>query len=654
MERSIESIKQQLTDAYKLCREGRILELSTSPLAHTPLVEDCFLQDVPVTPEVRGSTLQSVLRWAAQRLQPGGQHSWIAYQWRLYNTVIYFYFERMRVAELAERMAIAEQTLYQVRSSAMEAVARVLLGEWETPRDLSGRKRSAIADRYQLYTADQQLILRLLAAFQQGMPSKLLHKLAAQSDVADIQTQIHHIVSTNWVVTNERGSELLLHRDVRRYLLTRLTPDERTAWHRQMGDYFVQRQQYFEAAQHYFSAELPQKSADVFIDHYTAIVNDLQVEEMLQLISELHPSDVKKETWSRLKVVAGDGAFLLEDINTALAEYQQALSAPQIDVKALAYYRRAKVLELQNTDEAIAHYAYCIQLLEAAPVANPLLVRVYIDRAILLLEERADTVQASSDLENAERIIEPHVRSDWSDLHSAWFRLEIQRQEWDSAIDHGQQAWLAANELGDIVRLMRSAHNLGMTYARLGRLDEADPYLTRSLELALELGNRQTAAASSKTIGGTLFMRGAFAAAEQRYLEAYAIFVELGNNNWQAHTCYDLAEVYAELGNSAEMQRYFDEGKALADAAGDMALVEAFAEFGRSHQSHFSTLTPRQLTCLNHIKKQGKITNKQYQELNDVSPRQALRDLQEMEALGLLEKAGKGRATHYRIPHSDS
>ncbi len=646
---TIESLKHQLTDAYKLCREGRVLELSTLPLAYSPLVESCFLQDVPTNPDVRGGTLQSVLRWAALRLRPGGQQSWIAYQWRQYNTVIHFYFERMRVAELAERMAIAEQTLYQIRASAMEALARILLAELETPHDLAGRKHIAISDRYALYSAEQQLILRLLAAFQQAMPAKLLHKLAEQNGIADIQTHIHQIVATNWVVSNERGSELLLHPDVSEYLLTRLTPQERSSWHEQIGDYFVTRENYFQAASHYHSAELEQQAAQIFIDHYNAIVNDLQVDEMLKIIADLHPSDMDKRTWSRLKVVAGDGAHLLEDVDTALAEYQKALSAPDVRDKALAYYRRAKVLTLRNTDEALAHYAYGIQLLEADPTANPLLVRVYIDRAILLLEERNNTVQAKSDLQNAERIIAPDVRGDWSDLHSAWFRLNLQEQNWDSAIVHGQQAWLAANELGDVLRLMRCAHNLGMAYARLGRFDEGRTYLERSLELAQELGNRHMAAMNSKTIGGGLFMQGDYALARERYHAAYDIFAELGNQNWQAHTCFDLAEVYAELGDPASMQRYFDEGVALADAAGDVSLVKAFEEFGRTYETHFSDLSPRQIACINYVKTHGKITNKQYQEINEVSPRQSLRDLQEMETSGLLVKAGKGRATHYRL-----
>ena len=647
---TIESLKQQLTEAYKLCREGRLLELSTSPLAHSSLVEDCFLQGVPVNPDVRGRTLQSVLRWAALRLQPGGSQNWVAHQWRHYNTIVHFYFEHMRVSELAERMAIAEQTLYQIRASAMEALAGMLLAELESPRDLSGRKHLAISDRYALFSAEQQLTLRLLATFNQDMPTRLLHTLASHAGVADIQTSIHQLVATSWVVSNERGSDLLLHPEVSSYLLTRLTPAERTDWHGQIGEYFERRDQFFEAAQHYFSAEQSERSARILIDHYQAIVNDLQVDDMLQLLNNLHRSDMSNANWARLKIVGGDGAYLLEDVDTALAEYQQALSAPEMNVKALAYYRRAKVLELRNTDEALAHYSYCVQLLETNPTPAPLLARVYIDRAILLLEKRGDTEQASENLEKAEAIIAPDARGDWSDLHNAWLRLEIQKQDWESAIEHGQQAWLAANETGDVLRMMHNAHNLGMTYARLGRFDRASDYLERSYTLALEVGNRHIAGLSSKTIGGSLYMAGDFSGAEKRYQEAYTLFVELGNHSWQAHTCFDLAEVYKELGDMIGMQRFYEEGMVLAKKAGDAALVGAFEEFGRNNQTFFSDLNPRQMLALNHVKMHGKITNRQYQETNEVSPRQALRDLQEMEDNGVLIKAGKGRATHYRLP----
>jgi tetratricopeptide (TPR) repeat protein len=644
---------QQLTAAYKLCREGRLLELSTMPLAHSPLVEQCFLQGVPVNPDVRGRTLQSVLRWAVMRLRPGGEHSWVAYQWRHYNTVAYFYFESMRVSELAERMAIAEQTLYQVRASAMEAIGRTLEAELTSPRDLAGRRHLAISDRYGLFSTDQQRILRLLAAFQQGMPVKLLHTLTAHPLPTDVQAEIHQLLASNWVVTNERGSELLLRPEVSDYLRTRLTPQERSDWHSHIGDYFTQREQYFSAAQHYFSADLVQKAARILIDHYATIVNDLQVDEMLNLISEFHRTDMDSATWAQLKIVAGDGAYLLEDVDTALAEYQQALRTPEIDVKALAYYRRAKVLELRNTDEALAHYAYCIQLLVTQPTPAPLLVRVYIDRAILLLEKRNNPTQATGDLENAAAIITPHARGDWADLHTAWLTIDIRRAEFASAIEHGQQAWLAANEIGDVIRMMHSAHNLGMLYARLSRFEEGLSYLGRSFELATEVGNRQMAGASSKTIGGNLYMIGRFAEAEKRYQEAYAIFVELGNHSWQAHTCFDLAEVYAEMGDMQRMYHYFEEGITLARDAGDVRLVEAFEKFGRSHQSLFSDLNPRQLQGLNHIKAHGKITNRQYQEINALSARQALRDLQALEAAEIVVKVGKGRATYYQMTRPD-
>ena len=646
---SLETLKQLVTNAYKLCREGRLLELSTSQLAHTSLVEDCFLSNVPVSPDVRGGTLQSILHWATDRLRPSGKHSWVAYQWRLYNTIYYFYFEHVRIAELAERMAIAEQTLYQIRGEAMATIARVLQAELQTPSNLAGRKHYVIANRYARLSADQQLILRLLAAFQQGMPSKLLHQLAAQNNATHIQQAIHQLVASNWIVTNERGTELLLQPEVSHDLLTRLTPTERSTWHQAIGDYFVARRRYFEAAQHYFSADLPQTAAQICIDHYQAIVADLRVDDLLKLIGEIHPSDLEESIWVRLKVIAGDAAYLLEDVDTALREYQQALSATDLSIKALAYYRRAKVLEVRSSDEALASYAYCIQLLERLKPIDPLIVQVYINRAFFCIEQERHITRSENDLQRAAQLIEPTARADWSHLHNAWLMLSILKGEWEKAIEHGQQAWLAANEIHNVDRMLHTSHNIGQLYARLGRFEQALPYLEQSLKLAREVGNRHREGLSLKSIGNGKFMLEAYVEAEQLYQAAYAIFIEVGNDNWKAHTCYDLAEVYAELGDQVAMQRYFEEGSQIAHAAGDVRLIEEFESFGRNHQSLFTKLNPRQQAALDHIKANGKITNKQYQRINDVSARQALRDLQELEESGILIKLGRGRATHYRL-----
>ncbi|MCK8602331.1 sigma-54-dependent transcriptional regulator [Desulfoferrobacter suflitae] len=58
-------------------------------------------------------------------------------------------------------------------------------------------------------------------------------------------------------------------------------------------------------------------------------------------------------------------------------------------------------------------------------------------------------------------------------------------------------------------------------------------------------------------------------------------------------------------------------------------------------------LKPRQLRAFDFLKNHGFITNKYYSQLNDISERQALRELNEMVDFGLLTRIGKGRACRY-------
>jgi len=60
-----------------------------------------------------------------------------------------------------------------------------------------------------------------------------------------------------------------------------------------------------------------------------------------------------------------------------------------------------------------------------------------------------------------------------------------------------------------------------------------------------------------------------------------------------------------------------------------------------------SGLRPRQHKAMEFVKLHGFITNKYYSQLNGISERQALRELNEMVEMGLLNRAGKGRGVHY-------
>lgn len=127
-----------------------------------------------------------------------------------------------------------------------------------------------------------------------------------------------------------------------------------------------------------------------------------------------------------MKIVFGEIAEFISDIDTALGEYQQALGATNPATKALAYYRRAKAFERKSADESLAHYAYAIRLLEkllqsgqysahatAQKIVSgqdvlkeerTLLARTYIDRTLIFIQIRPDLKRVENDLVRAQAL----------------------------------------------------------------------------------------------------------------------------------------------------------------------------------------------------------------------------------------------------------
>lgn len=59
-------------------------------------------------------------------------------------------------------------------------------------------------------------------------------------------------------------------------------------------------------------------------------------------------------------------------------------------------------------------------------------------------------------------------------------------------------------------------------------------------------------------------------------------------------------------------------------------------------------MNERQIQAIHHLKEKGKITNREYQELNHVSKPTATRDLTILVGKGILRRVGKGkREVHY-------
>ncbi len=642
-----------VAEAYRLYRNGDVLSLATSALAHSTLVEPCFLAGEPVTTDVRGRAMQSLLQWAAEKLQPDGSHSWTATQWRSYNILMSLFVRGKRVSELAEQMAISEQTLYQLRAQAIAAAARVMREELRQPADVAGRRAVFLANRYARHSADEQKVLRLVAVFEHQMPAGLLYTLGREAGIADVQACVRGLVAANLLVSSDQGTDFLARPDMRQYLLSLLLPDERRRWHFAAGGHYQAQGIFLDAVGHFRLAGAHESAAQVIIDHWRDIVDNLQIEELRDCLREFRPKDVSGLAWARLKIIAGEIAEALDDVDTALAEYQQALSATDARTKALAYYRRAKALEMKDIDESLAHYDYGIRFLTERSPRDPLLIRMHIDMAWIFIQERQDLAKAEANLIYAEQHCQSADRETWADLHNAWGELCYRRGDLEQAIEHHWQGWLAAKEINNAERQMRAAHNLGQIYVEMGKYDQGLDYLQEGKQLAVKAGNRKLEAVCERSIGVCRFWLRDYAGAIECYRRAHDIFVEMKNQNWLAHTCCDIAEAYAEMGNVAESRRYHAEGRQIAEALGGERLLGEFDALMRKYPAlseQAGQLSERQLKALEFARASGAVTNRDYQRLTGMSQKQTVRDLTDLVRQGLLVRVGSGRATRYVVP----
>ncbi len=668
LKQSLPELEEQIMAALKSLREGDLLALGASPLAYTSLVEECFLSGEPITADGRGRILRSLLRWGIERLRPEGEASWVKASWRNYNILSHFYLEGTRASALAESMAIAEQTLYQLRAQSINALTQVMRSELQQPENSQSRKNVVNNDRYARLSETQQQILRLAAVFAGAIPARLLHTLANSLGNHDALAATQQLVLNHLMSSDAQGSEFAVHPQLRASLLTLLMPEERQIAHRIAAEHYASQRNFLEAARQWRAANQPATAAHSLIEHQRDIIDNLQVDELAALIAQFRTSELSAGLWARLKILAGEIAEFTHNFEVALAEYQQALAAPDLHTKALAYYRRAKAFEQTNSDESLAHYARCVQLLEKAAAGSmeeserlTLLGNVYIDRAWLQMQVRADLARAEDDLLRARLLLDatPALRDQpvWCDLYNALGEFYHRSGKPQLAVEHSWQAWLAANEARDLQRMSKTAHNLGLVYMdNLRQYDRALEYLHKSEELAHQTGNRQMEGLSAMSIGACHYWLGDLEAAIQQYEAAASLFAEGGNRALLARTLFGLAEAHATLGQSEPARQHHQQGMAIAAQLGDQSALNDFSELAKQHSflqagAGFASceLLARQQNALTYVQQHGQITNREYQNLTGVSQKQSVRDLNELVERGYLVRAGQGRAVCYQL-----
>jgi tetratricopeptide (TPR) repeat protein len=98
--------------------------------------------------------------------------------------------------------------------------------------------------------------------------------------------------------------------------------------------------------------------------------------------------------------------------------------------------------------------------------------------------------------------------------------------KWIDALNAFGSAAIALTGLGDPLVLGRVLHHQGLVHAQLGELDEAMLAQSRSLQLAVQIGNRRGQAQALTALAELIDRRGDPKAAEQLRLRAARVVVQ--------------------------------------------------------------------------------------------------------------------------------
>ncbi len=644
-------------EAFTLYRNGDLLELATSPLACSSLVEPYFLENEPRTTDALHRAMQSILSWVVDQLRPDGSLDWTAATWRNYNILHHYYLKGMLLSELAEQMYTSEQNISRNwRPVAIAATAHILQDELQDSRYAQQIKNITIAERYTRFAPDEvrRFILRFVSIFRHPIPSQILYQQDTPFTEGAIQSGLSQLALDELLLIDAPGVNLSVQPELRSYLHLLLSPTEQQAWHNTAGEYYLDQHDYLEATRHFRWAGEFQTAALTLVEHNRYIIDNLEIEPLRDILTEFKRAEITDPNlWARLKIVSGQIAESLENIDEALLEYREALSAPDILTKALAYYRRAKAFRFKNLDEALAHYKHGIKILEEYQPQARVLVKLYTDRAWIFMQERQDLAQAERDLSRAQTLIERDDWANWADLHNAWGDYHYWQGDNAQALEQRLQAWRAANEVQDVDRMIRTSNNVGQDYTALGQYDQALEYLELSTNLANQAGDQVYEALGLKAIGACYFWQEEYMQAIHYYKMARNIFVEIKNRTWLASTYYDLAEAYTKINDIQTAKTLIKDSQEIAQEIRDEVLLQDINQLLLTHPQlglHNQQLQDRQEQVLQYVNEQGSITNKIYRELTGISQKQATRDLNELVELGLLTIEGKGRSTRYITP----
>lgn len=668
---------EQALDAYRRAAQGQPprsrliignnklaeIELHDSPLADQPALRRLYWTHPPTT-EQKNWAMRSLIEWAAAGLRPSGEPAPHVPAWLTYLVLQQFYLQGRTWPAIIDDLNIQNTGHYQDR--VLAAMTERIRDALENEHELDSLRRAVVARRLAALSADEHRLLEFAAILGQPFRLAELEEAAAELKLGPAGRLVDSLLERRLLVTGDRDETYLAHPDTAGGIARHIDdPHLRRAYHRLSARLLERRGDYLNAARCLRTADFMREAAALLIEQYADLVGRRQTKATLALFDEFQRGELGDKLYAELKIAAGAAALLARDARRAESELEAALAVAGAFplLRVLAYYYLGKTGQTaKNPQSAVTCFEKALARLDALPAnesttrhdgttltAGQLRFDVLLGLAWVLIQEAPDLARAAALLAEAERALPPDDSRRECELHNGWAGLYKERRDRPAEEARRRQAYLAAQETGDIQKKIMTAHNLGQTLVHMGRRDDGLDYLHISLELARQADNRRDIGKNLQAIGAAHYFKGDFATAIDYYLQALEYYKESGHENWQGQVYHDLAEAYGELGQPASLRYYYDLARAQAADLPQLShnLDELFQRFELSLREKMDDDETR---ILEKVMADGRVTNKIVQALLGVTRNVAGNKLEAMVKKGLLRPMGGERKGRYYVP----
>jgi serine/threonine protein kinase/tetratricopeptide (TPR) repeat protein len=701
-------VGDQFTDEIKTAFQGysSLLELAQSPLAHSPLIAPTLilnvLPDEQITADARGRALRIVLRWAVNRLAPApprypmGTHrpaddpTWQNPLWWKYNILRHRYVEPLHpdgfpegyklVGTLIARMGLSSRDcFYTERDRAIDDVA-ILLREQITRRQCDAElQRLAAKELYYSLKNDTiaQDLLGIAATLRDVFPRSLLIDMASRENILHIEDPLGHLLAQRLLQPRDNGHVLMIPPAIQTYVHARQPEPALAQRHQLAARFYLDQGRPIEVAWHLKMAGRPAEAADVLLETANRLVDSLEMEALRNALLDFASHQLDAARWCDVQILLSDLWRGAGDQKKARKACREALRAAIDPTQQARVYRRlGKLYEDRDQDRAMDYYQ---RASERFPVDHLERLALLKDRAWLYIHQRK-WEEAESDLTLALEITNrlTSVQAQEADIHNALAGLYRRQERYKTAIRHARQSLTLREEHSDLQQIAHSWNNLGLIYAKMGNPSQAIPAYEEALKTFQQMENQEAIATVSLNIGVAHYYADRLGEAVEHYQQSLAIFREIDLPRGEAEAHYNLAEALIKLEQDEEAHQHLQAGHAISQRAELSDLLQMFESLRdetdesvnfasesddfvfpptlvtspakRVHIYRDLDLSPEEQTAIEITKREGHVTSRALMKEAQISKSTATRKLSHLFDLGLLERKGKGRGTHYVIP----